>query len=312
VNHAFTRKRMSALEDTVGELAEELIDNFVDDDHVEFVRQFAGPLPMRMIARILGVPEYLMDDFRRWSGAIVSGVGLTETEYDSERVRHAFLDMHEFFEYFAERIEERRQSPQGDMITDLVNAREEGDRPLGDDEILGMLAQFLTAGNETTTNLLASTVFRLAQHPAEADHLRQQPEDVLEYVEEVLRHDPPLHGLFRTAVADTVVDGVEVPKGSFLWLAYASGNRDADEFSEPDTFDIDRQQKVRHLTFGQGEHFCLGAPLARLEAKVGISALLRRLDDIALRDSPTSVPYRPSFVMHAPQQLHLTFTRASR
>jgi cytochrome P450 len=301
---------MAALEGTVAELVEELIDDFIDDGHVEVVRQFAGPLPMRMIARILGVPEHLMDDFRRWSGAIVSGTGLTE--YDSERVRQAFMDMHEFFEYFAERIEERRRSPQDDMITDLVNAREEGDRPLSDDEILGMLAQFLTAGNETTTNLLASTVFRLAHEPAEANHLRLHREDVPEYVEEVLRHDPPLHGLFRTAVADTVVDGMAVPKGSFLWLAYASGNRDADEFGEPDIFHIDRPQKVRHLSFGQGEHFCLGAPLARLEAKVGISALLRRLDDIALRDSPASVPYRPSFVMHAPQQLHLTFSRANR
>jgi cytochrome P450 len=265
---------------------------------------------MRMIARILGVPEHLMDDFRRWSGAIVSGTGLTE--YDPERVRRAFMDMHEFFEYFAERIEERRRSPQDDVITDLVNAREEGDRPLSDDEILGMLAQFLTAGNETTTNLLASILFRLAQEPAEADLLRLHPEDVPEYVEEVLRHDPPVHGLFRTAIADTVVDGVEVPAGSFLWLGYASGNRDADEFAEPDTFDIARPQKVRHLSFSQGEHFCLGAPLARLEARVGISALLRRLDDIALRDSPASVPYRPSFVMHAPEQLPLTFTRANR
>jgi cytochrome P450 len=309
VNRAFTRKRVAGLETSIEALADKLIDAFIGDGRVEFRTQFAGPLPMRMIARVLGVPEDLMDTFRTWSEAITGGVGVVGSS--DNRVRTMFQDMDEFFQYFGQQLEERRAAPRDDLLTDLLSAGDEDDRPLDDDEMLAMLAQFLTAGNETTTNLLASCALRLATEPTLADRLRSAPNEVPEFVEELLRLEAPAQGLFRTALTDVVIEGVPVPAGSFVWLAYGSANRDADEFAEPDVLDLGRPDKLRHLAFGQGEHFCLDAPLARLEAKVSITALLRRLKDITLDEPAEHVEYRPSYIMHAPARIRLRFVAST-
>lgn len=310
VNRAFTSKRIAAFEPEVEALADSLIDGFIADGHVDFVEAYAQVLPMTMIARILGVPEHLMDTFRTWSEAITGGTGVIGS--DQDRVTQLFTDMNDFFEYFAQRLEERRQEPQEDLLTALLSAREGGDRPLGDDEMLGMIAQFLTAGNETTTNLLSSCLLRLATDPELAEHLRQTPDDVASFVEEILRLESPAQGLFRTAVKDTVLDGVPVPAGSFLWISYGAANRDPDEFEQPDKLDLGRENQLRHLAFSTGEHVCLGAPLARLEARVTIVALLRRLGNIELDQPDASIEYRASYIMHAPKRLLLRFSESSR
>lgn len=305
VNKAFTRKRVAAFEDTIAVLCDELIDEFADRNEVDFVAAFAQPLPMRMIARILGVPEHLRETFRVWSEAITGGTGVVGSS--PEQITTIFRDMNDFFEYFAEQLEQRRQAPQDDVMTDLLTARYEGDRPLSDDEMLAMLAQFLTAGNETTTNLLASCLLRLATDPDLADRLGAAAEEVPEFVEEMLRLESPAQGLFRTTVRDVDIESVTVPAGSFVWLAYGSANRDEREFPEPDRLWLERPDKLRHLAFGQGEHFCLGAPLARAEARLAITALLRRLARIELAEPVDGVAYRESFVMHAPKRLLLRF-----
>ena len=301
VNPAFRRARILALEETVNGLVEALIDTFSTGGEVEFVESFAGPLPMTMIARVLGVAEDRMDDFRRWSDAITGATGAKPD--DEDLVRRIFEDMHEFFEYFSMALDSRRTQPRDDVLTDLLDARDDQER-LSQDEILGMVAQFLTAGNETTTALLASTLLRLAKHPDEASELRANPGRIPAYIEEMLRLQAPIQGLFRTALIDTELEGVDIPAGSFVWIGYAAGNRDVDVFNDADRLLLDRA-KTNHLSFGHGEHTCLGAPLARLETRVAVEALLRRFEKIALIGAPDQVPYRPNFIMHAPTELRL-------
>ncbi|WP_216892235.1 cytochrome P450 [Nocardia alni] len=306
VNPVFRRARILALEQTVTMLIDQLIDEFAGGGDVEFVRAFAGPLPMTMIARVLGVPEDRMDDFRRWSEAITGATGATPK--DPEVIRRIFTDMDEFFVYFANALADRRARPLDDVLTDLLAVDNDG-RSLHEDEILGMVAQFLTAGNETTTALLASALLRLAENPGEAAELRANPEAVPAYIEEILRLRSPIQGLFRTARRDTVLDGVAIAAGSFVWIAYASGNRDETVYADAECLRPGRE-KSTHLSFGHGEHTCLGAPLARLEAVTAIRALLRRFERIELRDTVADIPFRPNFVMHAPLELPLNLTPA--
>ncbi|MFD7008558.1 cytochrome P450 [Rhodococcus jostii] len=305
VNPAFRRARILALEQTVDTLVEGLIDTFSAGGDVEFVKSFAEPLPMTMIARVLGIAEDRMDDFRRWSDAITGATGAKPD--DEDLIRRIFGDMQEFFEYFSEELDARRTQPKDDVLTDLLNAQDEHEQ-LSEDEILGMLAQFLTAGNETTTALLASTLLRLAERPDEASELRANPDRIPAYIEEMLRLEAPIQGLFRTALTDTELEGVDIPAGSFVWIGYAAGNRDDHVYDDADQLLLDRA-KSNHLSFGHGEHTCLGAPLARLETRVAVGALLRRFEKIALIGTPEQVPYRPNFVMHAPTELHLRLTR---
>jgi cytochrome P450 len=151
---------------------------------------------------------------------------------------------------------------------------------------------------------------RLATEQELAEHLRGTPADIAEFIEETLRLESPAQGLFRTALRDTTVEGVAVPAGSFLWLAYGSANRDGDEFPDPEVLQLARPDKLRHLAFGQGEHFCLGAPLARAESRLSVAALLRRLRHIELNEPHDGVAYRESFVMHAPMRLSIRFAAA--
>lgn len=304
VNKAFTPRRVALLEPSIRTIASELIDSFIGAGRVELVHQFAVPLPLTVIADALGVSRDDMPTFKRWSDDAVAPIGgMIGPERELECARSGL----EFQRYFARELDQRRAHPRDDILTDLLNARLEGERPLDTGEMLNMLQQILVAGNETTTSLIASAMLLLLQHPGHLDALRANPARIPNFVEEALRFESPVQGLSRVAKIDAQVGGVPIPAGAQLVLMYGSANRDERHFSQPEKFEIDRENAREHFAFGGGIHYCLGAPLARLEAKIGFELLLTRLGEIRLAANLNDFTHTPSFTLRGLKALHLEF-----
>jgi cytochrome P450 len=305
VSGAFSAKRVKQLEPDVRRVTGELIDEFLADGTVELVSQFSIQLPMTVIAVLLGVPPSEMATFKRWSNAFTAGVGAVGQTKDE--IATIFAEVDTFYDYFTEQVERRRHTPQDDLLTDLVAARMDGEAPLALDEILQMLVQFLVAGNETTTNAITTLMFHLARDPELAQRVRANPALVEPLVEEMLRIEAPVQGMFRVSTADSTIGDVQVPAGSLLWLVYGSANRDPEAFTDAGALDLDAE-RAPHLTFARFEHFCLGASIARLELRVAAELLLARLDDIRLACAPEALTYHRSFVLRGVSALPLEFT----
>ncbi|NKQ54285.1 cytochrome P450 [Amycolatopsis sp. K13G38] len=306
VNRAFTARRVLAMEPSVRRLADDLLDAFIGDGRAEMVGQFSILMPMTVIADILGVPPEMHPTFKRWSDAFVAGTG--SMSLGDEAIAELFACVDEFYDYFTDRIAERRENPTDDLLSAIISARIDGETPLTQNEMLQMLVQFLVAGNETTTSLLTSVMFKLVGEPELMAAVRADRELVPVVIEEVLRLETPVQGIFRTANEDVEIGGVLIPKGSNIYLVYGSANRDEKAFRDPDELRTDRASEGNHLAFGKGEHFCLGAPIARLEARVGINAWLDRTTEISLDANPGDIEYLPSFAQHAIKRLPLRFT----
>jgi cytochrome P450 len=290
VNRAFTPRSVAQMQDRVHEIAHELIDGFVDAGSADLHDVFATPLPIIVIAEMLGVPSDRMADFKRWSDDSVLRLASGDPSSYAESAR-------EFREFFAEAIAWRRTSLEAgetvpdDLVSRLVQAEERGTR-LDDSQALGMIGQLLTAGNETTTSLLQNMVLRLCERPHLLDQLRADPSLYEVAVEESLRFDSPVLGLWRTPNADEIVGDVAIPADHKTQVLYASANRDPDVWDDPDEFRLDRplDQLRRHLAFGVGPHYCLGASLARMEARIGLQALVERLPGLRLAGEPERIP----------------------
>ncbi len=311
VNRAFTPPKVHALEPRVREVANELVDAFVARGRAEIVHEYGVLLPLTIIAECLGVADDELPRFKKWSDDFTALIG--NHNLTREQLRSLLLSQSEFFTYFTARIDERRAEPREDLISDLVEATID-EVPLSNDEILGMLNQFLVAGNETTTKLIASAVRLLLDEPERMDRLRTEPDLIGPFVEEALRLEPPVQGLYRTAVTDTEVGGVSIKAGDHVLLMYAAGNRDAARFAEPERLDPHRPHLMSHLAFGSGEHFCLGAAFARAEGRIAIEVLLDRLVDIRPADGVdlARLDYEPSYVLHGIKELPIEFTGRAR
>lgn len=304
VNAGFTPRRVAALDASVLDLSHRLIDAFPQEGQpLDIVPAFTTPIPMTVIATLLGVPPALMGTFKGWSNAFTRGVGaLTQ---DNDAVIEMFDQVNAFYDYFTVELEKRRKEPVDDLLSDLLAARLDGEEPLTLDEILQMLVQFLVAGNETTTNLLTSAVRTLADDPGLQRQLRAEPELIPNFIDEVLRLEAPVQGVWRVALQDVELGGVTIPAESLVYLVTASANRDAHAFTEPDVLHVD-ESRSRHLTFGRGEHVCLGMNLAKLEAKIALNALLQRCENIAIADAAAELPFHRSFVLHGIGTLPVT------
>ena len=302
VNRSFSLRAAKAREADIRRLADDLIDGFPADGEVDLVSALGVPLPLAVIADALGVPISDMADFKRWSDDFVVAIGNHSLSKDD--LRRMLHSQAAFFSYFADRIAERRAAPRDDVVTEVVHSRLDGEE-LTEAEMLSMFSQFLVAGNETTTKLIASAALRLALDPALAEGLRTEPDRIGDFVEEVLRLEAPVQGLFRVATEATEVGGVPIPEGAHLWVVYAAGNRDGVVFPSPDDCVLGRESRYPHLSFGVGEHFCLGASLARVEARVAIERLLVRFGTIELVGDADALRYEPSYVLHGLQSLPL-------
>ncbi len=310
VDRAFTPRRVQLLVPFMHEVADELIDAFVEDGRCEIVTQLAVPLPVHLIAFALGVPAERKGDFKRWSDDSIAAIGAVISR---ERQLSAARGVVEFQRYFASELEDRRAHPRDDLLTDLVQARiehpEAGEdaSPLTMEEMLSILQQILVAGNETTTKLIAEACRLLVEHPEAADRVRTDPGLIPNLVEEALRLAAPTQGMFRVVTQDTVLAGTEIPRGSMCVLMYASANRDEDGFADPDSFVPERPNAKDHLSFGKGVHFCLGASLARAEACVALEKILTRLGDLRF-GADNEFAYEPSFILRGLRRLSLEFT----
>ena len=313
VSKAFTPRAVAELEPVVRDITAALIDGFVDKGTIEFVSEFAVPLPVRVIAKALNVPDDRLDDFKRWSDDSIAGIGTALT--DDQQVMHQ-RGIIEFQLYFADQLEQRRVHPQNDILTNLLNARIDAsedpdlpDVPLTMPEMLSILQQLLVAGNETTTKMLTEMMRLLAENPVEWDRVRNNPTTAKGVVEETLRMSTPTQGMWRIATKDTEVGGVEIPAGSRLVIMFTSGNRDQAMYENPDGFCPGRANAMNHLAFGRGIHYCVGAGLSRLEGLVAMEELARRLSSISLPASNT-FEYHPSFMLRGLKRLDLAIAPA--
>ena len=303
VNKAFTPRRVRAIAPRIEAISAELIDAFADRGQVELKAEFAGPLPLAVIADQLGVPRKDMARFRKWSDGFVAqlgGMADRETVLASQRL------IVEFQHYFAERLDEVRRDPGENILSDLVRARLEGERPLDTAESLSILQQLLVAGNETTANAIAEGMLLLIQNPDQLAAVRAEPGLIPNLVEEVLRLSSPTQNMWRVVTRDTELAGVELPKGSMAMLRFGSANRDAAKFPDPDRFDVHRENAAEHVAFGHGIHFCIGAILARKEMEIAFRQLLERLEDLRLAPG-AQLHYEPNMLLRGLESLKLEF-----
>ncbi|TDC82714.1 cytochrome P450 [Micromonospora sp. KC606] len=283
---AFTPRRVAALREAVVVQADELVDAMVERGRagapVDFMAEFAYPLPVGVICALLGVPAADRPLFRRWAADLTE---MLEPEFTPAQLVAADRGAAELSAYFADLVAARRRAPADDLTTALVQAHDaDGDR-LSGDELLANLVVLLVAGFETTTNLLGNGLVVLLERPRAADTLRARPDLAPDYVEELLRYDSPVQLTSRTSIAPATVGGVDLPAGAWAMLLLGAANRDPRRWPEPAAFDPWRPP-AQPLSFGAGPHYCLGAGLARLEAQVALPLLLRRLPGLALAGRP--------------------------
>jgi cytochrome P450 len=268
VSQAFTPRMVAHMESRITEITSGLLDQVQAVGEMDVIRDLASPLPVTVIAELLGIPTERREDFKQWSDAFASG----DTEEDMQAFKQAASSM---VAYFTQILEERRAHPHNDLGSALLLAEVDGER-LSNEELMGFCVLLLVAGNETTTNLLGNAILCLDENPGDLERLRANRDLVPSALEEALRYYSPIKLQPRWAVTETTMGDQRIEAGQILFPWIASANRDEAEFPDADRFHIEREPN-RHLGFGRGVHFCLGAPLARLEAKIALNEMLDRL-----------------------------------
>ena len=305
VQKAFTPKTVENLRPRIQEIVDELMAPARERGSMEVVEELAYPLPVRVITEMLGVPPEDHETFKGWSKELA---GALDPDFATPQDR---LDKREhaataFVEYFQRLIVERRRQPRDDLLSALIAAEDEGNK-LSEKELLSTLILLLVAGHETTVNLIANGVLAFARHPDQLQRVHSDPSLARTAVEEVLRYDPPVQFTARVALEDMDVSGTTLEKGAQAILLLAAANRDPEQFENPDAFDVGRQDN-RHLAFGLGAHFCLGAPLARVEGQVALQAVATRVTDLGL--AVEAPEYKENIVLRGLSALPVTFSAA--
>jgi cytochrome P450 len=305
IDRTFTVSRVRKMTPYIEGIINDLIDGFIDKGTVEFVSEFAVPLPTLVIADQFGVPREEAPKLKFWSDAAMEALGLMiEPARELECARIAIEAQH----YFANQFEDRRENPRDDMISDLVAPPPDGSEPMSMQELLDMMSQLLNGGFQTTTAALGLGWKLLLEHPEQMSQLREKPELIPNFVEEVLRLETPVQALFRKVTEDTRLGGVDIPKGAEVILLYGSANRDEEKFDDVERFDVCRKNAGAHLAFGAGTHFCPGAMLARQEMISTFTIMLDRMDDIQFAPEQDDFDFPPSLVHRNLRTLHISFT----
>jgi cytochrome P450 len=298
VSKAFTARRVAGLRPRVEAITTSLLDALearvrAGEETVDLIEAFAFRLPVTVICELLGVPTQDQAEFRQWSDAIVSAEG------EAGSFRAAGTAM---YHYFTKLVAAKRVQPADDMVSALIEAQDSGDS-LDERELIAMLFLLLVAGHETTTNLIASGILALLTNPAELDRLRADPSLLPGAVEELLRYVNPLnHATDRFTLEPVEIGGVTIPAREWVLCVTSSANRDPGRFLDADRLDVGRDAGG-HLAFGHGIHYCLGAPLARLEGEIAFGALLSRFPDLSLAEDPSSLRWRASSLIHGLETL---------
>lgn len=299
VHKAFTPRLVDEMRARVQTLADELLEGVARRHEMDLINDYALPLPMTIITEILGVPTTDRHKFHKWSNAVVS---LSSPNATVRVIPSVWM----FIRYLRRFFKMRRADPQDDLASALIQAEEAGDK-LTEDELLAMVFLLLIAGHETTVNLIGSGVLALLEYPDEMERLRRDPSLIKTSVEELLRYTAPVFMTTeRYAREDVTLHGVTIPRGEMTLGVIGSANRDEKVFENPDQLNITREPN-KHLSFGQGIHFCLGAPLARMEAQIAINTLLRQIPNLRLKVPLDSLRWRPSMILRGLDSLPVLF-----
>ena len=299
VSKAFTPRAVERLRGRMQDICDELLDAAQSEGRLDLVQDYALPLPLTVIAEMLGIPPQDRRRFHAWTKAVVAG--------GSGSVTRFVLGMPALLQsthYLRGLIGRRRSEPGEDIVTALLQAEEAGDK-LNEDEVVGMIALLILAGYETTMGLVSSGTLALLQHPEQRRRFATEPELTDSAIEELLRYTSPLElAAFRLAREPVTIAGITIPKGDVVLGVLGSANRDESRFPNPNTLDLARDPN-RHLAFGAGAHFCLGAPLARLEGRIALTTLFRRFPDLRLAETAKEVPWRRGLFFRGPARLRV-------
>jgi len=305
VGKAFSTRRIASLEPRIRKIATDLLEKWPDSGRVDFMRELSIPFPVRVIADLLSIPLDRDADVKRWSDDSVASIGV---DISAERALEAARSVVEMQNFMASLFEARREQPQDDFLSELVAADfediEGNVRKLDIPEMISIVQQLMVAGNEATTKGITEIMKLLVEHPDEWQRIREDPTRISAMAEEGLRLASPNQGLFRVCTEDSEVAGVSIAKGQMLWVMFGSANRDEDVFPDPDRFDPSRKNLSDSFAFGRGAHFCIGAPLARLEIQVLFEELAKRLTTIQFAPG-TTLEYEPSFILRGLKELEI-------
>jgi len=301
VSKAFTPRRVRELEPRIREITADLLSHATGSSEVEAMATLANPLPVIVIAELLGVSAADHAQFKQWSNDMISSFGQDVAAGPSPA---GLAAKDELRRYLAEAIKQRSANPADDLISALITARDETDT-LSENELLAFVVLLLLAGNETTTNLIGNGLLALCRNPEQQNRLRENHEIIPRAIEEMLRYDPPVQMTVRMPTAATSVGGTEIPAGSLAFILLAAANRDPAHFPHPEQFDVARDPN-EHVSFGEGIHFCLGAPLARLEGAIAIESMLDRFPHLQLSNPEAKLQYRGSMALRGLSELRLS------
>ncbi|MBA4496391.1 cytochrome P450 [Paenactinomyces guangxiensis] len=304
VNKAFTPKVINDLAPHITSITNELLNTVEGHGEMDIVSDLAVPLPVIVIAELLGVPPEDRQLFKDWSDILVKGPDENTEEAFNQVVAEKEQASEELSAYFARIVDQRRTEPKDDLISQLLSAEIEGQK-LNDEEVIAFSVLLLAAGNETTTNLITNTIRRLTEDQALQQQLKGNPDLIPGFIEEVLRFYPPIQAIGRVATRDVEIGGMMIKTGDQVISWVASANRDETKFKNPESFVVDRKPNP-HLAFGFGIHFCLGAPLARLEGKIALRTILERLNEIQYLTG-SELSYIQSPFVYGVKQYPITF-----
>jgi cytochrome P450 len=301
VSKAFTPRRVRELEPRVREITDDLLRHATDSSELDAMATLANPLPVIVIAELLGVSAADHAQFKQWSNDMISSFGQDMAAGPSPA---GIAAKDALRRYLAEAIKQRSAAPADDLVSALITARDESDA-LNENELLAFVVLLLLAGNETTTNLIGNGLLALCRNPEQQDRLRANGELIPSAIEEMLRYDPPVQMTLRIPTETTNVGGTEIAEGSLAFILLAAANRDPAHFPSPEKFDVARDPN-EHVSFGEGIHFCLGAPLARLEGAIAIESMLAKLPRLQLANPDAKLEYRGSMALRGLSELRLS------
>ena len=306
VDSAFSPANLKSLEQFMEQTSHELIDAFIDRGECEFRSEFGVGLPLRVIASQIGAPVEDLPRLREWTRTFIANLSM---QLDAEGARRVARTVVEYQHYFAERLEERRRKPTDDILSKVVNASIDGERPLNNAECLSMLNQILVAGNDTTASTLTEGIWLLINHPDQYELIRRDPtlEMTSRFVEELLRLTSTSANGFRRATRDVELHGVTIPENAICFARFASANQDDEQFEDAMTFDVMRDNLKAHIAFGRGVHHCLGAALARRELNIGFRVIFRRMQNFRLQQGAAQPQFLPNALVHGLTALPLAF-----
>jgi cytochrome P450 len=303
VSKAFTPRVVEGLRPRIQKMVDDLITRAEAVGTMDLIEEFAYPIPVNVICEMLGVPVDDHERFKGWSLDIARGLDSVWLPLESEIPKRSGAARHAIGDYMRGLIAERRASPRGDLLSALIAAEEAGDK-LSEDELIATCILLLIAGHETTVNLIGNGTLALLRHPEELRRLRETPGLITSAVEELLRYDGPVQRTARITSTEVTIGGRTIPKGEMVMPFIGAADRDPSQFPDPDRLDLGRADN-RHIAFGWGIHFCLGAPLARVEGQIAIDTLVRRLPGLALVDAEPE--HRQSLTLRGLKALPVTF-----